>query len=616
MNCQGGLLVVALALCAIAITNVSSEHLEISCAKDPVTPSCNYVGEDAVYTCAVRGTPNLVTSVLRNSGRAFTSSQVGVQGGVDVSIKFARVSLADNDLIQCVEANTAHLHRRACFKLKVCPPDFVHCHTESHAPGDNCTRSGWNAQYHCRARGTGLSVHIDTPLCDGKVRVQQATGGKDIFFLYPRANFTLNGLTQCFSAATTRQQQTYCFTLSICKPEAPPPPFRWNFLPATLGAFGRFSIARSNRPLLSYGNASSLCSSIGYRLPNHAEIFAWRKVLRSALATVQQDFGGPFYLASQSARPELVYIDDAGYVVNFGHADDPTRPYPYFCVVLCDNGFVDRSVPNAAVCRCLPGWVGKRCENRAFASYTNTIGHEISLWLAPDSGCTSRDESPSQCAQHGGRHGWRDAQAACASLSMSIASTSHIDRAGWAFHNLASRLVLAGYHQQLSVWLNRHGVKSLYSVSRSDLRPRVSTTGPNADPASDVICESKWKFITISYGGYVRSARVAIKTSPLIRGSQLSIVPELCAAMNMTIPLMWSGSDNYKSLFLYTLPRLEVRPPFLIPVRISSTYTYVARISPPEKYSLLPVNPGAFYKPVCIRVCPGGQRVNQYNECT
>ncbi|XP_065189721.1 uncharacterized protein LOC135820590 [Sycon ciliatum] len=389
---------------------------------------------------------------------------------------------------------------------------------------------------------------------------------------------------------------------------------QWTFMPEKLSPFSRFSVARTNQGRVTYAEAASHCSSIGYHIGTQRVLFSWRHELRSVYARLAGELDGPFYMSSPTAGPySLIVLDKTGYLVRFG-ATDTSSTHPFFCVVLCDFGFVDTSVPNAPVCRCLPGWVGQRCEKRAFGSYTNMDSKQISVWVAPDAHCSPQDKSPSECALHS-RHGWQGAQAACAAWAMGVASNPAATVTAGAFNKLASALLFQGFHQSLSIWLsNANGGRSLYEINRKEGTARVSVASLHANPPSDVICGSTWRFTTIWYGGRPASARLALKSGAGIRGSKLWTLTGLCAAMNMTAPVAWA--DNYVTLISFSLGRLGVNPPYNVPIRPGNWQSFgIARILSRRRYSFSGYYPNTQYSPVCIRVCGAGQVVNQYNQC-
>ncbi|XP_065190310.1 fibrillin-3-like [Sycon ciliatum] len=386
----------------------------------------------------------------------------------------------------------------------------------------------------------------------------------------------------------------------------------WLYLPATLGPFSRSSIARRDVLHPSYEDAVGHCATIGYYLGSEENIRDWHDNLRSDFITIARDNAGPYYTASSAANPRVVSIFSSG-SVKFSNTDNsPGRPYRSLCFVLCNNGFMDTSVPSAPVCRCLPGWVGKRCEKRAVDGFASTIS-----WVVPNTGrCKPTYTAPLQCAQSG-RYQWQPAQGSCDQWYSSIATQLPLHSpAASAFHRLVSELTVAGFHHRMSVWLNNTGVGSLYSLSREALSAPHINTSVTGDPVGDIICQADWTHTKVMYMQW--HARVAVKAAPPVTAADLWMIPVFCSAMNMSMPQYDSRFQS--GLFYNAMRQLGFAgPEFNIPVQ-SLTYGssfYIARILSPS-HSLINLTPGKLqptYSPVCIKLCSARESLSDFNEC-
>eukprot|EP00117_Sycon_ciliatum_P036090 scpid53944/ scgid0497/ len=600
---------VVLTLVAMATSQAAAEFT-VSCARYPITPNCTFIGQDVVYVCTIRGGGHDLAVSYPRTPR-FTSPQFdyrhssrAAEGGEEVHFVFQNVSLANNKPEYCLGATSGNVQRRSCFKVSVCVPNILNCRHTGTAASENCTQAGKDAKFQCTARGPGLEVEV-SHLGSSKARIHEVPDGLDITFVFPNISNSDHSQEYCFLATTTNEEQVYCFTLAVCTPK------QWTYLPASVGVFSRSSIAKQDKIYVSYEDASSHCSTIGYYLATKKMISDWSALLQSEYTSIGKNSSGPYYVASSAAGPTVVSISAEG-VATFTVAD-PAKHYRALCFVLCNNGFLDTSTSSAPVCRCLPGWLGKRCEKRAMAS---ALGQTITLWLAPaTAGCRPSDQTPKQCAGNG-RAVWKDAQAACAAWSMDIARKVLMNSlAGMAFHRLATDLVVGGYHEQVTVWLNSSSdAKYLYSLGRQNLQPRFTMPNPVVvgNAASDVICEATWMF---RWTGNAGQSRVALKSAPSLGSGSLWMVPMLCSAINMTIPTVVEGGDNHASLFTQALGKLGVEVPFFVPVKVNDGSIRIAKVRSSGRVGFLNPKPNEQYSPVCIRVCAMGQYVDSTNQC-
>ncbi|XP_065190747.1 uncharacterized protein LOC135821677 [Sycon ciliatum] len=580
----------------------ATADLTVKCVQNPPR-ECTYIGEDALYVCSVRGSPNGLADISVSPARQTTFNIVTVPGGQNVPFIFQNVSLADNQLTHCVAASTPRSYAKACFQVRACIPNILNCRVTNYADWENCTDIGMDVQFHCTARGPELSLDLPSPTCRASVGVQEVAGGEDLSFTFRNLSPADNGKKHCISARTTHEQQSRCLNLAVC------PPKPWIYLPATLGKLSRSSIARRDVSHTSYQDAVRHCTAIGYQLGSEQELLHWRDALSSELTSIARDSTGPYYIASSAANPRVVILTATGTPI-FTDAR-PGKLYRSLCFVLCDNGFMDTSVPSAPACRCLSGWLGERCEKRAVAGFLSKT-----TWVAPSTGfCKPTDTTPLQCAQNG-RYPWHPAQVWCDRWYSSIATQLPLhSSAAPAFHRFVSQLVVAGYHDHMSVWLNNTGTKSLYSLGREALSAPHITSPVTGDPAADVICEADWTNRVVRYRPW--NTRVAMKSAPAVSAANLWMIQEFCPAMNMSMPQATDDPFFIPGLFSNAMPQLGVAgPPFYVPVW-SQQYSsiQIAKILSATQVQYISVSQQATYSPVCIKLCSSGQSLNSYNEC-